>query len=298
MTKSPSFVTRKVNRQPVGASPSAPVSEVPTSVSPALQESSVTTIPNPDFTAEQTANLIGIAGRWQGVAVIGSGLSYLESTLQVDFYGPDSSLSGHIWATQSGAQAGTTIDPFQSGGNEQANTLDEPLADVSITENTVSFSAPYIGEIVGVLSDDRTTITSEREDFTAPLTLRKIASGSQFLARPNDNISDSTYTIAGEWRSTQVFGGSPLPNNSVLALHFEGPDALLTGKLVTVHAPSLQGAHVTEETLTRIIKDGRNLRISSPSLGNVTGLLSSDNTALVFSVDSIADGGLVVFEKQ
>ena len=52
------------------------------------------------------------------------------------------------------------------------------------------------------------------------------------------------------------------------------------------------------EPLARIVIDGRNVSISSQSLGNATGMLSGDRTALVIASDAFADGGLIVFEKQ
>jgi len=84
----------------------------------------------------------------------------------------------------------------------------------------------------------------------------------------------------------------------MLAFLIEGPDALLTGKLMKVNVSPLGEPNMQEENLARIVKEGNNLHISSTNLGNTTGMLSADNTALVISVDSIADGGLAVFEKQ
>jgi len=128
---------------------------------------------DPKFIEGRTTSLIGIAGRWQGEGVIGTGQNYLEFALQVDFYGPDSDLSGHIWTTQSGAPDITSINAFSSGSGVQANTTDEPLTSVSKTGNIISFAAPSVGDISGDLSEDGITITSERDDFVEPLTLRK-----------------------------------------------------------------------------------------------------------------------------
>ncbi len=98
-----------------------------------------------------------LAGRWQtissteGGSVFGSsalGSSTIGSSalaVTVDFYGPDSNLSGHIWVVANSWLGETNVD--------------EPLSSVSLTGSTARFSSPNTGESVGVVSSDGSKIT-------------------------------------------------------------------------------------------------------------------------------------------
>ncbi len=221
----------------------------------------------------------GLAGRWQmSSSPVGvTGISVSAFSLTVEFYGPDSNLSGHIRAMAESAQ----ID------------VNEPLSSVSLTGSTVRFSSPSLGEVAGEVSGDGLTIIGDN------LALGRVACGSEFAAS-----SGPGNVMAGYWRQSESTGVSSVASEylpgykiSSLAFDFTGPDSILSGRLV------MQGLYVVgplnqEEPLTNIVKNGSSISFSSAPLGNMTGEVSDDGTEMTLPLSDWSGSDSIVFSKQ
>lgn len=245
--------------------------EMPVSIPPAL--------------AIAGAASAGLAGRWQ-TSQMNSGGSLGGSSayvLTVDLLGPDSNLSGNVWIFASSLFG--DID------------LDEPLSSVTRSGNTVSFASPSVGNFVGVVSDNGSTITSTVSGQTETMVLSRIAAGAEFQDPAGTGTGD---VMAGTWSNFQSTSGDGLSPGAAIAMAFEftGKDSNLSGTLTAV--ASLFGGPVEQqESLTNIVKNGQSISFSTSMTGDMFGQISADGTKMTFIMADGTGGTMILeFAKQ
>ena len=220
----------------------------------------------------------GLAGRWQ--YIMNQDGAFMA--MSVEFRGPDTSLGGHMWVT-----AGSMF-----GNVEQ----DEAMSSVRYVGNVVEFSTPSMGDFVGVVSDDGSTITSTEAGPSGPVVLERVSSVSVHRLGPDD--AEPTRTMEGSWihdtMACYPIGGC---NGATAYLTFSAADSELSGHYSAIINDQILGNSIVNYALTDIVLSGRAISFSTESGSELAGAVSEDGTELAMP-SSTSESGYKVYTKQ